>query len=562
MRVLQFPAMTLGFETEDDALSWTGPDHFLKATWVFVWLGVLLRIVTFALNFPLWGDEAFVAVNLISRGYRDLLRPLDYGQICPLLFLWLELTAVKLLGFSEWSLRLIPTMASVGGVFLFAHIVGRVTRGPARMLAVAIFSVSYYPIRHGAEVKQYSTDLLASLILIALAFEWWKAPQQKRSLWALAAAVPLALGLSHPAVFVAGAITLALATKVWVLRQKGTLIPFALYNLAMVGTFLALFTSFTSEQEAACLAILRSNYWAPAFPPLTDPLRLAGWLAEAHTGRMFAYPFGEARGGSSLTTLCFTIALIALWRRRQFALIVLALGPFGLAFVASVLGRYPYGGSARTMIFAAPMICLLSGLGLAIMVSRLRQARARRLAVFSAAFGLAMTGILMLGIKIACPYKSIPDQNSRAFARSFWTEKALDSELVCVKSDLGLGFNRRNWSLFRSALYLCNQKIYSPRHRQGGGINWETVSADRPLRCVLYNEWPENSAACSSWLRQMAERFQVQSRQTFVINEPSHRDDGTDVEDRYTVYDFVPKKDEPTHQIARDPSSKATVGQF
>ena len=187
----------------------------------FVWLGVLLRIVTFALNFPLWGDEAFVAVNLISRGYSDLLRPLDYSQICPLLFLWLELTAVKLLGFSEWSLRLIPTLASVGGVFLFAHIVGRVTRGPARMLAVGIFAVSYYPIRHGAEVKQYSTDLLASLILIALAVEWWNCPQNKRWLWALAAAVPLALGLSQPAVFVAGAVTLALATRVWVLRQQG-----------------------------------------------------------------------------------------------------------------------------------------------------------------------------------------------------------------------------------------------------------------------------------------------------------------------------------------------------
>ena len=128
--------------------------------------GCILRVVTFALNFPLWGDEAFVAVNLITRGYRDLLRPLDYGQICPLLFLWLELTAVKLFGFSEWSLRLIPTLCSVASVFLFAHMAGRVTRGPARLLAVAIFAVAYYPIRHGAEVKPYSTDLLAALILL------------------------------------------------------------------------------------------------------------------------------------------------------------------------------------------------------------------------------------------------------------------------------------------------------------------------------------------------------------------------------------------------------------
>ena len=118
-----------------------------------------------------------------------------------------------------------------------------------------------------------------------------------------------------------------------------------------------------------------------------------------------------------------------------------------------------------------------------------------------------MTGVVLLGLKLAYPYKSIPDQNSRAFARSFWTERARDSELVCVKSDLGLGFNRRNWTLFRSALYLCNQKIYSPRHRLGVGVNWDAISADRPLRCVLYNEWPENNPACSAWLQEMTERF-------------------------------------------------------
>ena len=53
--MLQFPAMTLGIEIEDDAFSWTGPDRFVKATWVFVWLGVLLRMVTFALEFSALG---------------------------------------------------------------------------------------------------------------------------------------------------------------------------------------------------------------------------------------------------------------------------------------------------------------------------------------------------------------------------------------------------------------------------------------------------------------------------------------------------------------------------
>ena len=52
-------------EAEQMSLDPTGSDRLAKATWAFVWLGVILRVVTYLLNFPLWGDEAFVAVNFI-----------------------------------------------------------------------------------------------------------------------------------------------------------------------------------------------------------------------------------------------------------------------------------------------------------------------------------------------------------------------------------------------------------------------------------------------------------------------------------------------------------------
>jgi hypothetical protein len=105
-------------------------------------------------------------------------------------------------------------------------------------------------------------------------------------------------------------------------------------------------------------------------------------------------------------------------------------------------------------------------------------------------------------------------------------------------------------------LYLCNQKIYSPRHRQGAAMEWDSVSSDRPLRCVLYNEWPENNPACSVWLQGMCERFKIRKREIFIINESGHRDDGTDVEDRYTVFDFVPRELRSSRQIARDMSTQ------
>ena len=134
-------------------------------TWAFVGLGVVLRLVRYAMNFPLWGDESFVAVNFIARGYRDLLRPLDYGQICPLLFLWIERWVVVHLGFSEWTLRLFPLVCGVSSVFLFRHVAGCVVGGLPLLLAVAIFAVSFHPIRHAAEVKPYASDLLVALVL-------------------------------------------------------------------------------------------------------------------------------------------------------------------------------------------------------------------------------------------------------------------------------------------------------------------------------------------------------------------------------------------------------------
>ena len=91
--------------------------------------GLRSGLPAYLLDFPLWWDEAFVAVNFLRRGYLDLLRPLDYGQVCPLLFLWAELTAVRWSGFSEWSLRLFPLACAVASVVLFRVAAGQVCGG-------------------------------------------------------------------------------------------------------------------------------------------------------------------------------------------------------------------------------------------------------------------------------------------------------------------------------------------------------------------------------------------------------------------------------------------------
>ena len=79
------------------------------------------------------------------------------------------------------------------------------------VLAVGVFAVTYSGLRYAAEVKPYAGDLMVSTLLLWLTVRWWRQPDDTRWLWALVAVVPLALGLSYPAVFVAGGASLAVA---------------------------------------------------------------------------------------------------------------------------------------------------------------------------------------------------------------------------------------------------------------------------------------------------------------------------------------------------------------
>ena len=47
---------------------------FNRAVLAFVGLGVLLRVGHYLADYPLWGDEAFLALSFLRRGYLDLLR--------------------------------------------------------------------------------------------------------------------------------------------------------------------------------------------------------------------------------------------------------------------------------------------------------------------------------------------------------------------------------------------------------------------------------------------------------------------------------------------------------
>jgi hypothetical protein len=526
---------------------WAAP-WVAQATAGFVALGVLIRLARYLLNFPLWCDETMIAANFLDRGYPDLFQPLDYRQVGPVLWLAIELTSVKLLGFSEMSLRLFPAACGVASVPLFRHVAGRVVKGVPLLLAVAVFAVSGWPLRYVAEVKPYASDLLVALAVLALAVEWRRAPERTGWLWALAAAGPVAVALSLPSLFVLGGVWLVLAVPAWRSGKGGARLALGAFGAGVGATFLALLRFYkTAPQDHQYF----HDAWAEAFPPLGSARRLIAWFLDVNTGYMFAYPDGGAHGASALTFLAFLAGAAVLWRRGRRTVTGLLLAPFGLALVAAAVHRYPYGVSARTTQYAAPMICLLAGLGGAAVLARLREAPRRR-ALTAVAAGLAVVGFLRLGLDLSRPYKTPTDERVRAFARWFWTELSRDGELVCVNRDLGMAFDARHWTRDATDTYLCYQKIYSPRHCRGAGPDLGAVSAGRPLRVVLFNEFPQGTPAGRAWVADMLTRYDLRGVNSYPVSslEPKR---GPTWDQLYVVYEFIPKAAAPAPVTAVRP---------
>lgn len=518
------------------------------AVWGLVGLGAAARLLRFLLRFPLWEDESFLAANYLDRGFAGMLEPLVFHQVAPLGYLWVELALVKLLGFTEYTLRLWPLAAGLGSLLLFIHLSRRLLQGVARLFAVGLMAVSYPCIRYSAEAKPYGPDLFVSLLLLVLLVEWWRRPHRSRWLWALAVAAPAAVVLSYPALFViAAAVVLSgllLATR----PQPRPWLAWLSLGASTACAFLLVYMTSTRNQQAAELAWMQA-YWQNAMPPLHSLTELLGWLAVTHTSDLVAFPFGGPRGASAASAVCAAVGLAVLFKHKRGGTLLIVLTPLATNLLAAVLQRYPYGAHAKFSQYAAPGLCIVIGLGLASILgaTQRRAVRARR-AVWLTAGALAALAPAVMLRDLTHPYKARSDAQARDFARWFWHDAAYNSELVCLKTDLGVCFSPETYrELGWSATYLCNQRIYSPRHAAGAPPNWSRISTRWPLRCVQFRagKWPYDRAAFESWLAQMQTQFELVGQDSFPLPRFDKRGRTLLTMDYIDVFTFVPRSATP-----------------
>ncbi|HEY7913733.1 MAG TPA: glycosyltransferase family 39 protein [Blastocatellia bacterium] len=314
--------------------------------------GIILRAARYFFNPALYVDEGSLALNIIHRPLGGLLHSLDYNQAAPFGFLALERIAFLAFGQSEYALRLVPFLASIAALFLFYEVARRVLAAWAAPIALALFAVSDHMIYYGAQIKQYSSDTAATLLVVLAGLEI--ASKRLTPLRALLFALTGAaiLWLSHPSVFVLAGVGTALLLGA--IKRKDwpslKLLAFSIAGwLASFALFYAVSLSKLGANQTLESSWNRKGTFMP-LPPTT--LKEFGWFPDAFFS-MFTNPVGSpfpiAAG------LVFIIGCAALLRKKTHLLMLTA--PVLFTLLGSAAHKYPFG--RRLLLFIVPLVMLV-----------------------------------------------------------------------------------------------------------------------------------------------------------------------------------------------------------
>lgn len=324
---------------------------------LIILIGIAARMRVYLSNRSLWGDEAALALVIIKNGYLDLLKPL--GQAAPPLFLLTVKFLTEIFGNSEYVLRLIPLSASIISLFLFWYLSNKLLDKYMVPIAVGLLSVGGTAIYYSDEFKQYSVDLMVTIIILIFVFNVYKNNFDLKSNLFFGTAGSIVVWFSHPSIFVLSAVTLSLFLSV-IIKEKFKSIKKLFY---IVYAFLIWGLSFLLGWLFIVRATAHSGFytfWAFAFAPMpilsiNDLL----WYKETLLATI-SVPISIYFPG--IVILLLFAGFIGFFKKKDKLLFFSTLLTFIFLLAASMLKAYPI--HQRLILFTLPIFYILIARGL------------------------------------------------------------------------------------------------------------------------------------------------------------------------------------------------------
>lgn len=328
-------------------------------------LGTILRLLKFFERPGLWVDEAMIAINIGRRSFGELLDPLDFNQLAPVPWLWLEKLLVSLGGMHELVLRAPALVAGIAVPWLVwragLHLVGEW----GALVATALTATGSALIFFAAETKPYGTDAALAALLLLLAGRCLTRPIGDRALHVLGMVGLAAVLFSFPAVFTLGGIGIALIARAGMARHvaaiRATVAWGSAWLLAFVLPQLLIYRQ-TGRSDAM------QHFWYPAMAHLGEP-GLPDRISSAINATLLTLVGVEIWPGTELFVAVLVLGAWAVVRKRGVVTMLVVTAPIGLLALAWVFDQIP--ANERLLLFVAPILALLFGAAVAEIMHRI-----------------------------------------------------------------------------------------------------------------------------------------------------------------------------------------------
>jgi hypothetical protein len=381
-----------------------------------------------------------MALNIGTRSFGGLTRPLYFEQSAPLAWLWGERAMIWLGGVNEYALRAIPLAAGVAALVLTWR-VGRQLLGEREgVIATVLAAISTVSVLYAtASNKPYGIDPAATLVVLALVLPVLGDPESVGAWRRLSWGGAVAMLWSQPVVFVLAGAASALAVPRspmgW--RTLARLwLPMAI-GWALVFVILYMWLYHPVATNPYMVSFWQGTYLTPSAPDVRARAYRAAWIALG--GSFFDY-ITQVPGAIKLTILGFVVGLACVARRGGTRAAILLGVPFlGLA-AAGVMGRYPF--APRLELFDAPLVGLVFAT-LFVAAVDILPIRWR-----SAGYGAVVLALISCGAWGLRNYASAPPSYEDVRALVRWIERRGIREPVYVSARLvpGWVYYTTDWS--------------------------------------------------------------------------------------------------------------------
>jgi hypothetical protein len=263
-------------------------------------------------------------------------------------------TLISIFGQSEYVLRLVAFVSGCVSLILMQSLLSKTVGKYGNIFALAAFAFGNTPIYYSAELKQYSSDVLLSVLLLLLFYQHLSKETTAKDFVLLAAVGIFALSFSYPALFVLAGVGISLFAHYW--KDKQRLLWLVLTGMTWVVTFSAIYFLLLRHQTQDSYLI---TFWDNllSFMPM-PPWRELSWFPKAANGLFFV-----VAGLSSHLILLISLYILGLWgfwREKRWQWILALTIPIGLNIVVSGFQI----SISRLILYISPLILLFSaGIG-------------------------------------------------------------------------------------------------------------------------------------------------------------------------------------------------------